>query len=165
MVDLRVTQKDQAKILVDEFKTLCSSNVSDTCLLWLHQWARDSSFNFFIIWSFARQLSKHVQLEEVTLTPGFHHFETLFRPSPHPLPLLRPPPLGQVLRSPGLFPCHPIMWNRRQQIGRSWRVRKDFSRSSAHTEQKLKRLILRQFQFRGFATKPPGSDLSCGYRV
>lgn len=69
---------------------ICSSNVSETCILWLHKWGRDSSFNFFIIWSFAHQLSKHVQLEDVRLMPGFHHFETLFCPS-FSLSLTSPP--------------------------------------------------------------------------
>lgn len=56
--------------------------VSDTCVFMAFLNEKEIfAFNFFIIRSLACQLSKHVQLEEVRLMPGFLNFETIFHPS------------------------------------------------------------------------------------
>lgn len=114
-------------------------------------------FNFFIIWSFTHQLSKHAQLEDFKLNPGYKHFSP-----PH-----QPPPLfpyflqtGQVLKSPGLMPRHPIMWNRRQNKNEEW---EEILAGAPNMEQKFGELTSPQFQ--SCVTEAPGSHLCGGCRM
>lgn len=78
-VDLGVTKKDQAEILWDYFKTLCSSD----CFrhLTLVTPSVRKRFSPLISYEVSPVSCQNMSSWKKLLTPGFHYFETLLRPS------------------------------------------------------------------------------------
>lgn len=126
-----VTEQDQVKILGGQFKTMCSSNVSDTCLMWLSVRKRFPS-----IWEYepvsCQNMSSWRKLNWRQVFTTSRCF--LVPPS---LSSSSTSPPSSILQAPGLFPSHSIMWNIRQHIRLLKSVIR-FSRRLRHMESKLR---------------------------